>query len=1052
MKNRSACCLEGKIMSCKSGHFESSDTMRRPSGSVFGRSLSRRSLLGAGALLSLAAIAHPTEHAYAWSSWTNATSAALKNIGMGDCVHEDLVQISYARLLRNHANDTATESLLNPWAGTIDPSDAQYATIAGDIVDRGEGSTFVDADDLALRLFRENLAYLRIGSFWNDAAANTVADFGLSCYNANSVPEFSGNDHYEGAWDVGQHIWETNEKNKESWINGNDALVQFTMNDRNNFIHGMLSSTASHSAHLKQSEIKQFALQWLGVAYEYARTGQVMATSDVTQEQAEKIFKGFIDTYDQLDNDAHDMCVSLKVSNSEASRNLPHRRLRLRALGMMCHTLEDFWCPAHTCRTYHEGGGVPQNSILAFSNYKMQNGSRPPMLGYHIPFDRYATSDAKNSTNWREALTRGSGEYKGTEKLANVLDDSMSCLDEANTYFNTLGMNETITCITQLFEFMYQGTAWDDGVRRWVDEDIMPTFFDDNGQSYVCDAGRRSLYTPTFVIGPVKTLKRPYRKVGLSANYDEILAAAKSYDAWQKGAHLFYSGKYNTTHSKYITSGNEGDSIWDDATGESRLIDFANKVHEGYSGLSSDKQKELLARIGCNGCHDMVKALDMVRGMLQEFNIDLRGSLRPDSDEVISKLKEASAFFESGLKGQDASLAAQAETTGGLLAAQLAYADENDEKYVTADMAIEDYTILDDGSYLIAVRDADSLETSIMSAPAGTPGTEILKEGLAVLSITYILNTEFEDDLDYCYVITEIDYSEMEEDVFLVTGTVEAVSADTKTLILDLNGITEFVMTIQDSVTTIPEVGAYICARYASGESGLELVEYDELDAPGEIKVATYPVELVAGSRMLLLTNEGESGEAEGYRDYLEIYYGSTDVYSVPQEGETVTVYYHDEAYGDITDVDEKALTSAAAAEDSVDLSAQSEDDLNDSPTPGYLELGDRYDNLNYGNEVFHVANVIAEPDEGVPAVIPAGSGSSSSQSSASSSTAAATTVPKTGTTSSTSSTSAKSTAKTNDTIGGFAGVLSVAALASSALAAYSARRLANEKGDSEEE
>jgi hypothetical protein len=288
-------------MSGRTKRFECGRKARRSTDGAFGYSLSRRSFLGAGALMGLAAMAMPTERAWAWSSWTNATSGMLKSYGMGDCVHEDLVQISYARLVRNHRNDGAKpDSLLNPWAGVL-AADRLTATIAGDTVERGKGKSgedlaFADESDLAVRLFRENLAYLRIGSFWNDAAANTLTDFGYSCYYATSVPKFSGADRYEGAWDVGQHIWETNEKNKTYWIEGLDALVQFTMNDRNNFIHGMLSSTASHSAHLKQSEVKQFALQWLGVAYEYARTGEVRATSDVTQGQAEKIFKGFIDT------------------------------------------------------------------------------------------------------------------------------------------------------------------------------------------------------------------------------------------------------------------------------------------------------------------------------------------------------------------------------------------------------------------------------------------------------------------------------------------------------------------------------------------------------------------------------------------------------------------------------------------------------------------------------------------------------------------------------------------------------------------------------------
>jgi hypothetical protein len=105
---------------------ENDATSRQPEEGILRRSISRRSLLSAGAILGFAALTHPTEHAFAWSSWTNATSSILKNIGMGDCVHEDLVQISYARVLRNHAKDTTPNSLLNPWAGAIE-EDARYA-------------------------------------------------------------------------------------------------------------------------------------------------------------------------------------------------------------------------------------------------------------------------------------------------------------------------------------------------------------------------------------------------------------------------------------------------------------------------------------------------------------------------------------------------------------------------------------------------------------------------------------------------------------------------------------------------------------------------------------------------------------------------------------------------------------------------------------------------------------------------------------------------------------------------------------------------------------
>lgn len=1007
--------------------------------------VSRRSLLGAGAMLGLAALMQPTERAFAWASWTNITSPLLKDIGMGDCVHEDLVQIAYARMLRNHMNDAASDSLLNPWAGTLE-DDRRYARIAGDTVDAGKNKTFAGADDLAARLFRENLAYLRIGSFWNDAAANTLADFGISCFNAESVPKFSGADYYTGAWDVGQHVWETNEQNKKRLINARDALVQFTMNDRNGFMHGMLTSTASHSGHLRQSDVRQYTLQWLGVAYEYARTGEVKAIEGVTQEQAQMIFKGLIDTYGQLDENAHDMSMSLKVGWSEASIKLPRRRLRLRALGMMCHTMEDLWCPAHTCRTYHDGGSIPQNTILAFCNYKMQNGNKMPLFGYHIPFDRYAVADAKNSPNWREALTRGGGAYKGTETLANVLDDSMECLQNADASFNTLGMNETIACITQLFEYLYQGKAWDEGVRAWVETDVMPTHFDGGGQSFVCDAGRRCLHAPTFLIAPIKSMKRAYSKAGLSSNYNEMLAAAKSYDSWQRGAHSFYAGKHNTG-SKYIASNLEGDYIWTDNVGQSRLIELVNKVHEGYSGLSSEKRNALLASISCNGCHDMMSALSMVEGMLQEFSVELTGSLCASDDATMKKIEEARAFFESGLKNQGLK-AAQSSPANGLLAAEVAFADEGDARYETSNMVVEDFISFEDGSYLVAVRDLDSLETSIMAVPNYTPGRDKLEEGLANLTITYFLQTEFDDDLDYDYIVVGIDQSDAVENMYLITGTVLSAPAGAGSLVLDLNGTGELALAVRDKTTDIPPVGAYICARYSFDASGAEFVGYDELEAPGEILEATYPVAKVTGSSILLLTNEEAANSQGGYPSFLEIDYGTCDVRAMPQEGYYATVYYHDEAYGDTTGVDENAFAAAAMTAESAAMSAQAEDDeLNDSAAPEYLDLGDEYGNLTYGNEVFHVANLIEgtnvpydpqpTPDGGDD-VVPPPAPPATDEDPPSQPTSPVSPAPK--------ASAAKATPKTGDPLPGLGGLLSAAAIAGVAMAAYSARRVANEQ------
>jgi len=79
----------------------------------------------------------------------------------------------------------------------------------------------------------------------------------------------------------------------------------------------------------------------------------------------------------------------------------------------------------------------------------------------------------------------------------------------------------------------------------------------------------------------------------------------------------------------------------------------------------------------------------------------------------------------------------------------------------------------------------------------------------------------------------------------------------------------------------------------------------------------------------------------------------------MPREGAVVTVYYHDEAYGDKTD----ELTDSADA-------------------PGSLDLGEgEHASLTYGNEVFHVANVITDAEEtiGAPS-LPGGDGNKPSQ------------------------------------------------------------------------
>ena len=161
---------------------------------------------------------------------------------------------------------------------------------------------------------------------------------------------------------------------------------------------------------------------------------------------------------------------------------------------------------------------------------------------------------------------------------------------------------------------------------------------------------------------------------------------------------------------------------------------------------------------------------------------------------------------------------------------------------------------------------------------------------------------------------------------------------------------------------------------------------------------------------------------------------------------------YHDEAYGDA--VGTSVVSTASESSGLAGMSTQSADDeMNDSATPGYLELGDEYDDLNYGGEVLHVANVIADTDEPAddtpsgtdvnPATPDAGE-TPSSQPISSRTTPVASDA---GNAKSTSS----PVAKTGDALAGVGGALGVAAVAGAAFAAYSARRVANEQANQEE-
>lgn len=951
--------------------------------SALGPAITRRNFLRGSALFGLGASMLPVRDAFAWSSWTNVTSGMLESTGMGDCIHEDIVQISYARMLAKHLNDPDkakkgnTDCLINPWGGWIGDDAGQFAYISGDEVWVGR-ELFKSIEDLQERLYRENLAYLRIGSFWNDAAANTLADFGVSVMYAKSIPKFSGSNHYEGAWDVAGHISETHEENDTSiFTSSRDALVQFTMNERNNFIHGLVSTTADGKTYLRHSEMKRFAMQWLGAAYEYARTGKVMGTNEVTELQAQRIIKGFVDTYGQEDQNNHELCDTLKVGNDEATKKISHRKKRLRALGMVCHTLEDFWCPAHTCRVYDSAG---KSTVLAFSNYKKQNGDAGAYKGYHIPFDRYARSDAYNKPDWRQAMTSGIAktEYVGTQKLEN-LSKMASVLEKADGYFNTFGMNEAIACITKLFEFFYNNTPWDSGVSDWVDREVLVVNFDEDGQSKVCDAGRRSLHSPTYLIAPLKSIRKACKKLNHIAEYDKLEQCVKQYDEYQRWAHEFFSGKHNTTQSKRVTKAPKGKPHCTDQGAQNVLYQIADVMAKFASFNDGDKAR-FLSYVGSNGCHNIVMMIDNVIGLLREFSFEFTGSFNLDAN-VDSRLNTARDFFMSGVKETSTKKAAtQAASVAGLFAPRIAYAEESDETYVTTDMEILDVVAYDDGSYQIAVRDLDSFQTSVMDVDRYVPGKDKLQERLANLTITYKLDTGYEGDIDYCYSVTNIEYPETESPLFVATGEVTKRDANTITLDLD-NLLGELVLNIPQAVPDVPEVGMHVSVYYEynfvdQDDESAYFVDYLERDEPTGIIQETYPVVSVCGSRVWVYdkysVDDDSAIDGHSFNDGLVcIDYGDSDIERIPQEGYYATISYYDETLTDNNDFDGEEIVDVGG----MAVHAQGfggvggfttfadVDEGDEADTPGYREHADYWD-LDDENDIRHVAVFIEGTDE----------------------------------------------------------------------------------------
>ena len=294
--------------------------------------VSRRAFVAVVCAGLAAGVALKPDEAYAWNSYNSKCSGVAKAAaGMCDCVHEDITQMAYAYATfkkmweSNGQGEEVTywadndqgwvydwvpslpSGLLNPFNPASTETWKRKDTTSQPAYSYSDVSNFgvVPSPDVT---YGENLAFLRIGSFWNDSACDSITDFAINFLNQNNITQWKnpkdGTNKYYDVCDVARHMLENTawcDEQGEDLKNRNATLIKFSMGERASFLHAMQVFHSDAATKLTQGQSRQFMLQWLGVAWEYARTGNPdnIEVEGLGKKQCRDIFDAFIDSYHQ---------------------------------------------------------------------------------------------------------------------------------------------------------------------------------------------------------------------------------------------------------------------------------------------------------------------------------------------------------------------------------------------------------------------------------------------------------------------------------------------------------------------------------------------------------------------------------------------------------------------------------------------------------------------------------------------------------------------------------------------------------------------------------
>lgn len=526
-----------------------------------------------------------TTTAYAWASYSGAFANMMTNP-----LHEDMTELAYARLLKEQYPAVAD-------SGPVAYTDSgEAAAIAAPVLDSGAAvatapltATVTPRELLQAQNaqdYENKVYFLRMGAYWNDVAANNITEFAYAYVNRGTVSPYAGSS-YGNAYNVGRHLAETAKHYPR-------AMVRFSFGERANFLHSMLGVDVN-GAYLDQKTVAEFQMQWLEVAYKYARDG-----NNAVLSADQKALLSFIDPYGQFVQSGQN---AVPGSQTPADDKMSEEQLRLRALGSICHTLEDSFNPAHTVRSYYKGGDGSQfGNILAFGNYATQGSVYHQTWDLISPADTAVRTDLLNNTKTLEALKAYNGNF-----------------DEQMQTTHTLGLYLAWDAAYELMSLYAQNATWE-LVEAWLKNEVLVTNFNADGSAIIWDAGRRignlaELTTTTEYVGSVMRRKLS----GVAEEAKRIEQAGNQLYAYHRNVLDFFHKQQDTIiepvyHTPYEESGQ--------AAAQAMLQAFRDGLEKASNAELEKMFKEFPASI----MPRWKTAMQSLNGIAQEFSLDLNGT------------------------------------------------------------------------------------------------------------------------------------------------------------------------------------------------------------------------------------------------------------------------------------------------------------------------------------------------------------------------------------------------------------------------------------------